>query len=106
MSTVIFDTKLETEEITLVFDFISRLKPSEVILTCTVTLSVLSGTSTNPVIFEALPVNTTTQISVPISGGQAGVIYTFYAAARTDQGNVYVNTGNLAVLPVQTMPSI
>lgn len=99
MSTVIFDSKVVEEEVTLVFDFLSRLKPGETVLTCTVTVQVESGVDPSPALFAGMPSNTTTQVSVPIQGGLPGVIYKFFAAARTSDANVYVNVGSLAVLP-------
>lgn len=100
MSTYVADQKLESEVIDLQADFISRLAVGETALTCSSSISLLSGTDATPsTMLSGSPTVLNGVVTQQITGGIAGNIYTVWLSVRTSETNVLVNELKLAVLP-------
>jgi hypothetical protein len=100
MATQILYDKLQTEQLTVEFDMLSRLKVGETVATAAVSATVWSGTDAFPsTIISGLPTITGSLVGQKIVGGLPGVIYLVSCAVRSSSNNILINEAKLAVRP-------
>lgn len=99
MSTVVSQTKLQTESADFEVDFLSRLAVGETVLTAASTVEVLSGVDANPTaMLSGLPSILGAVVTQRLIGGLPGVVYQLSIAVRTSTGAIPINRTAIAVL--------
>lgn len=98
MSTQIMQTKFETEELTLEFDFLSRMTAGETVTTAAVSSTVWSGVDPVSNLVSGIASVSNNVVSQLITGGLPGVIYKITCSVRTSNNNILINEAKLAVL--------
>ncbi len=99
MSTVVFQSKVVGEEVTLDMNFLSRLAVGETLQTVDRTVVVASGVDANPnAMLSGAATISGSIVRQMIIGGLPGVIYLFIVAVRTSNSQLLFNHGNVAVL--------
>lgn len=100
MSRVILPPKLQGETVTIPFDFISRLSPSETIVSAVCTCSTYSGTDALPnSVISGTATISGTIVNQLITVGVLGVIYALLAKATTSLGQVIELSAYLVIIP-------
>lgn len=84
---------------TYTFDFLSSLLPAESLSAATVTVTVYSGTDTNPsAVFVSRTLVGRSQVAITLDDGLGGVMYSVTCTATSNLSNIYTMTGILPVL--------
>jgi hypothetical protein len=97
---IIIPAKKLGETVILPFDFISKLQPSETILSATCVVSVYTGTDPSPSsMISGVPMISGTVVNQLVTGGVLGVIYDILARATTSLSQVIELSGYLALVP-------
>lgn len=95
-----FAPKLQGETVTLAFDFISDLGPTETISTQVVTATVWSGVDASPAsMISGAATTSGTIVSQKITAGVIGVVYYLLCTITTSLGQTLQSAGFLAVIP-------
>jgi hypothetical protein len=99
MSKIIFEGKLVGETVAEIFDFTSRLSPTETISTAIVTASVYSGTDASP---SAIISGSTTiseqKVTQRITAGVLGVTYKLLCTITTSRTQTLQLSGFLVII--------
>ena len=99
MSKIIFEGKLVGETVAEIFDFTSRLSPTETISTAIVTASVYSGTDASP---SSIISGSTTisgqKVTQRITAGVLGVTYKLLCTITTSSGQTLQLSGFLVII--------
>lgn len=104
MSTQVMHHKFEDEELTLDFDFLSRMGSGEAAATAAASISVYAGVDATPnIMVSGLASVSNNIVSQKIIGGEPGVIYLVTVSVRSTLNNIYINEAKLAVLPDNSM---
>lgn len=99
MSTVVSQSKLQSELADFEIDFLSRLSVNETALTAASTIEVLSGVDPTPTaMLSGLPSLAGSVVTQRLTGGLPGVIYQLSIAVRTSTGAIVINRMAIAVL--------
>lgn len=99
MSIQTFETKLADETITISFEFTNRLATGESITAGACVAEVFSGTDASPSsIISGAATLSGAIVSQVITGGLAGVVYLISCEVDTDDSNVLINQGRIAVV--------
>jgi len=103
-----FGSKLVSEEVSMEFDMLSRLKVGESVVTAIVTSSTYSGEDGSPsLMIDGEPTISNNVVTQRVKGGTAGCIYVISCSIRTSNNNVLINEAKLAVLTTQAvMPPV
>lgn len=100
MATQILPDKLQTEEVTIEFDMLSRLKVGETVATAATSAVVWSGTDPTPnSIISGLPTISNSIVLQKVVAGLPGVIYLISCSVRTSNNNILINESKLAIRP-------
>ena len=104
MSTVVMESKLVDESLSVVVSFLSRLAVGETVQTTAVVASLASGTDATPsAILSGVGTITGADVSQRVIGGLAGNIYMLTFSIRTSANNIYINRARVAVLSNTTV---
>lgn len=98
MSIITFPPKPPEEALTLVFDFISKIKPGITLSEPIVSATVWSGRADSDPIVTEYPTVSGTKVYQLIGGGTPGTIYKVTASVLTSDGQGIVLTGYVPVL--------
>lgn len=100
MSTVVQQTKLSGETITVRVSFQSRCRIGETIATCISTMEVYSGEDENvaDMLVESSTISENYLVSQKVTAGVPGVTYKLYVAARSTDNNIYIQEAFIVVL--------
>jgi hypothetical protein len=99
MTTLVTESKLESESYLLAVDFLSDLRPGETIIGASTNVTVSVGVDPNPLAMLSGSASISGSItSQRLIGGVPGVIYTIWSAIKTSTTNVFVTKTQLAVL--------
>lgn len=100
MENVITRSKFVNETISIVFDFSDLLQSGEIVSSCTILVSLFTGTDSDPSnILYQLPIITGTKVDQKIRLGVPGVIYEIGFLAIGSLGSHVEKVTNLAILP-------
>jgi hypothetical protein len=111
MNSILFvsESKLQLETISYFGDFRDLLLPGEQITSETVTVTLLTGTDSNPsaMLYGGISVHNQNIIEQKIRQGVPGNIYDIIFTVGTNQGHTYEKVTRLAILPNNlTAPSL
>jgi len=96
----VYIPKKAGETVTIPFDFLSDLAPTETIATATVTASVYSGVDATPSsIISGSDVISGSEVLQKVTGGVVGVIYGLLCQATTSTGQSLAMSMYIAIEP-------
>ena len=102
----IIPSKLSTETVNIMFNFVSSLAQGETIESQMVSSVVYSGTDSNPSAMVAGSASQANgQVIQGITGGNPGTIYDIVCRVTTSLGQALVNQGFLAVTGIPVPPT-
>ena len=97
-NTVVLPQKHPDEDMNIYVDMSSLLASGEVVGAAVVTAALLLGeSSVNDIVIEGAATVSQNVVTQRISGGEVGTIYCVRIAGTTNQSNVVISLGNLAV---------
>ncbi len=104
MSTVVFASKLQSEQSDIEVDVLPRLAVGENALTVATAMEVLVGTDPNPsAMLSGSPSLSGTIARQKVVGGIPGTIYQLTFAVRTSNSQIVLDRGKIAVLSSATV---